>query len=588
MRHRRLFRLSSLPLLWCVAASSAHAELRVPDDYDTIQDAIDAIAANPLLDNSILIAAGTYEEELTLIDNLTLRGEETARVLLRATDGTDTVITGERVSNVLIRNLTFIGGDTGIALTNASNISILNNAFNLGDDQTAIDLPDNSTVDVVHNTFYKTGTAVRRVGSFAVIENNIFSDNQFAIETANPENIDYNLFYNNGGTDVFGDHGIRDVDPKFANVVARDFHLKQDSPAIDEGKLTDIDVIDSTRADLGAYGGAYAEAKPFPPQTVVATDVSADAGVSAIDITWATNASYLVTHDDTPGGYRVYYDSDASGEPYESHDAAEGDSPIDVGFDVGDTQTARLTGLAAANVTPDAPVISAVQPGPQRLTISWGAVTNATQYKLYYGTASVSDNTPLNVGNVTSYTLEGLTDGVSYQVAVTALNQPTYYIAVTAYDSFPEAERHESEYSTEQVVTLGTPNESAQSATGSGIPEIPVAYPNLPNEGCFIATAAYGYYDASEVRILRRFRDHFLLTHDSGRKFVAWYYAHSPRAADVIRGNASLRTAARIALLPVIGLTRIATAPHPLMHALPLFAFLLVALIFLRARRLSS
>lgn len=581
MRHRRRFRLSSLPLLWCVAASSVHAELRVPDDYDTIQDAIDAIAANPALDNSVLIAAGTYEEELTLIDNLTLRGEETARVLLRATDDDGTVITGERVSNVSIRNLTFIGGDIGIALTNARNISILNNVFNLGDDQIAIDLPDDSTVDVVNNTFYETGTAVRRVGSFAVIENNIFAGNQTAIDASNAINVDYNLFFANDDNGVVGDHIIEDVDPLFAAAADfRDFHLQQDSPAIDEGKLTDTDAIDDTRADLGAYGGAYAEATPFPPQNVVAEDASADAGESAIDVSWDPNRSYLVTHDDTPGGYRVYYDSDASGEPYESRDATNGDSPIDVG----DVRTVRLTGLAAANVTPDAPVISAVEPGPQRLTISWGAVTHATRYKLYYGTASVSDNV-LNVGNVTSYTLEGLTDGASYQVAVTALNQPTYYIAVTAYDSFAEAERHESEYSTEQEVTLGTPNESAQSAIGSGIPEIPVAYPNLPNEGCFIATAAYGYYDASEVRILRRFRDVYLLTNSWGRKFVAWYYRHSPRAAAVIHEHAVLRSVARVALLPGIGLAHIATASRPLMHALPMLSLLLVMLAFLRARR---
>ncbi len=46
--------------------------------------------------------------------------------------------------------------------------------------------------------------------------------------------------------------------------------------------------------------------------------------------------------------------------------------------------------------------------------------------------------------------------------------------------------------------------------------------------GCYIATMAYGSYDAPEVMVLRRFRDERLKKTFFGRVFIANYYAFSP------------------------------------------------------------
>lgn len=50
----------------------------------------------------------------------------------------------------------------------------------------------------------------------------------------------------------------------------------------------------------------------------------------------------------------------------------------------------------------------------------------------------------------------------------------------------------------------------------------------VSSKGCYIATAVYGSYDCPEVWILRRFRDYFLDRYYLGKKFINFYYKHSP------------------------------------------------------------
>ena len=70
--------------------------------------------------------------------------------------------------------------------------------------------------------------------------------------------------------------------------------------------------------------------------------------------------------------------------------------------------------------------------------------------------------------------------------------------------------------------------------------------------GCFIATACFGNYNHPFVRILREFRDRILLKNSIGKKFVKWYYAHSPKYAQIIRNNLILKILTQILLIPVV------------------------------------
>jgi hypothetical protein len=54
------------------------------------------------------------------------------------------------------------------------------------------------------------------------------------------------------------------------------------------------------------------------------------------------------------------------------------------------------------------------------------------------------------------------------------------------------------------------------------------------SEGCFIATACYGDYNAPEVIVLRKYRDEVLKQNSVGKLFIKAYYAISPAIAKIL------------------------------------------------------
>lgn len=74
----------------------------------------------------------------------------------------------------------------------------------------------------------------------------------------------------------------------------------------------------------------------------------------------------------------------------------------------------------------------------------------------------------------------------------------------------------------------------------------------IPDNDCFVATAAHGNYEAHEVFALRRFRDQYLKATPAGNQCVDWYYTHGPKGAAFLLEHEWARHGARAALvLPV-------------------------------------
>jgi len=542
--------ISLLPL------TAQAVDVTVPGDYVRIQDAIDALTANPLIGDTVIVEPGTYTEHLQMSSNITVRGRETARTFL-VPDGGGTTVTFTAVSNAVIANFSFLDAAVGIDISGSTGITVASNVFELGSTGTGVAITDGSGVSVLNNTFYGNGTGLSRSDNTPIVRNNIFTNNTTAIASVfGTVNIDYQCYNGNGtgtgtGTGTELGTNTQTGDPLFVDITNRDFHLVTDSPCIDTGLGTDV--IDDTDADLGAYGGDFADVYPFPVAVPTATDTSVTSPPPYnIELSWSPNLSYLVTDGIPTGGYMIYYDSDSSGAPYDGTDAEDlGGSPTPSPIDVGKVTSYTLRNLSPATATPAAPTLQAAAPSNQRIDLSWSTVSDALGYRVQYGVVDTSEN-EIDVGNATTYTLTGLVNGTTYHITVSALEQSRYYLAVSVYDN--TSAQNESVLSPETSLLLGPQRASLPSNELTAIPEKVTPFPVLPDEGCFIATAAYGYYSAPQVQVLRNFRDQYLLTNNPGRAVVYWYYRNSPPAAHYISAHPGWKVMVRIALLPAVAL----------------------------------
>ncbi|MCM1490029.1 MAG: hypothetical protein NC095_04305 [Muribaculum sp.] len=66
-----------------------------------------------------------------------------------------------------------------------------------------------------------------------------------------------------------------------------------------------------------------------------------------------------------------------------------------------------------------------------------------------------------------------------------------------------------------------------------------------PSGGCYIATMAYGDYNHPQVMVLRDFRDSFLSKRDWGKRFIAYYYAHSPNWVEQLKDYKTINAVIR-------------------------------------------
>jgi hypothetical protein len=81
--------------------------------------------------------------------------------------------------------------------------------------------------------------------------------------------------------------------------------------------------------------------------------------------------------------------------------------------------------------------------------------------------------------------------------------------------------------------------------------------------GCCVATASCGNPTATELQILREFRDEYLLTSPLGEALVEFYYTVSPPMAEFVTEHPSLKPIVRVGLMPAVAITSIVINTSP-------------------------
>ncbi|MHB8845058.1 MAG: CFI-box-CTERM domain-containing protein [Nitrospirota bacterium] len=595
--------------LMCSSRSASALDLIVehnptdPSHFSTIQSALTYVTQQTPTTTSFKIIVEPSETPYTgpiiPVSNVPISGRETARTLLTGS-ANGTIVTLSNIANVTISHFTFYGASVGIdVLSNSSTINLNNNVFTMGGSSgTGVRVAAPAGVSIINNTFYQNLTAID-TNADILITNNIFSGNGTAVSSSVPlTQASYNDYHNNtsNGNVILDLNSLPNVsvpspaDPLFVAPASRDFHLLASSPchsynggSTQAGNPNYPNAVDSSSFDMGAYGGLSADTVPVPVQSVAASGSTSTAPPFSISVSWANDLSYQVK------GYKVYYGY-ASGS-YNGNDAVvsglTGTSPIDAG----NVNPFTLDRLNPSVATPAAPYVYPPQPRNETLNLSWTSV-GATRYDVYYALASAPSLTigPLNAGSATSYTLTGLVNGETYNVAVKAISQATYYIVVTSYTSTNPSQQNrgiafESAYSAQVSANLGDPLQSPLSNVVTGIPEPITSLPDLPNTGCFIATAAYGSPLAPSVQALREFRDRFLVTNTPGRAFVRWYYTNGPAAARYLNEHPAVKPLAQAALTPLVAAALFFTRTSPVFQTAVLLALAFLAAALLRRIR---
>jgi|GEM_PF-1624813 len=214
--------------------------ITVPDDYPTIQAAIDMSSPGDI----VYVHAGTYYEHISLKSGIIVQGAG-ADVTTIDGGGTRRVVGIFDCNNVTIFGFTIRNGQrAGIWVQRSSQVTIANNVIRdivwegIG---AGVLHGHSSQVTITNNVFTGNNYGIDSyISYFLTITNSVFTHNDrraISQDSESSATISYNDFWRNAGNLYRCSAGPGNIytDPLFADPANCDYHLQAESPCIDEG-----------------------------------------------------------------------------------------------------------------------------------------------------------------------------------------------------------------------------------------------------------------------------------------------------------------------------------------------------------------
>ena len=182
---------------------------------------------------------------------------------------------------------------------------------------------------------------------------------------------------------------------------------------------------------------------PTPPILNSATPSNGRVTLNWGAVSRATN--YTVKYGTSPGLYGVTLANIGNVTGYDVAGLTNGTTYY---FVVTASSTANVPESANSNEKnatpqpplppPPAPTLNSATAGNAKVTLNWSAATGATGYTVKYGTSAGSYPIPLNVGNITTFDVTGLTNNTAYYFVVAAINSAGSSINSNAQTATPQ------------------------------------------------------------------------------------------------------------------------------------------------------
>ncbi len=245
-------------------------------------------------------------------------------------------------------------------------------------------------------------------------------------------------------------------------------------------KVTAVNAVgEGPRSNEASGTPTSGQTVPSPPRQLNATP-----GDAQITLTWlapSSDGGSPITH------YKLYRGTTGGGETlqppignvltYSDTSVTNGVTyyyyvtAVNVNGESGSSNEVSATPVAGPSV-PDAPRNLVATPGNGTMTLTWSPPSSdggspITGYTLYRGTNSGNRSFPVSLGNVTTYTDTGLTNGQRYYYVVTAVN---------AIGEGPPS----SEVSAKPATVPGSPG-NLQAIPGNG--NVTIQWSGAPNNG---------------------------------------------------------------------------------------------------------